>query len=87
MDCLASETAKAIRECGFIVLLADTSRDHIRAARMDGLETYYGNVVSEHADQHLALIGIGRLLALSEYPEINLIACFACATKDFPGYK
>jgi hypothetical protein len=31
--------------------------------------------VSEHADQHLDLIGIGHLLALSEYPEINLLAC------------
>ncbi|MGR8999193.1 MAG: cation:proton antiporter [Gammaproteobacteria bacterium] len=71
----AREIAKALRECGFDVLLADTSWGHIRAARMAGLQTYFGNVVSEHADQHLELIGIGHLLALSEHPESNLLAC------------
>jgi NhaP-type Na+/H+ or K+/H+ antiporter len=72
---LARQIATALSECGFDVLLADTNWDQIRAARMDGLQTYYGNVVSEHADQHLDLIGIGYLLALSEHPEMNLIAC------------
>ena len=65
----------ALRKCGFEVLMADTSWGHIRAARMDGLQTYFGNIVSEHADQHLELIGIGYMLALSEYPEINQLAC------------
>ena len=74
-NALAREIAKALRECGFDILLADTDWGHIRAARMDGLETYYGNVVSEHADQHLDLIGIGYMLALSENPEINVLAC------------
>ncbi|MGY6276840.1 cation:proton antiporter [Methylomonas sp. MgM2] len=74
-NCLAREMAKILRECGFEVLLADTSWVNIRAARMDGLQTYYGNVVSEHADQHLDLIGMGHLLALSEFPEMNLLAC------------
>lgn len=74
-NALAREIAKALRECGYDVLLADTNGDNIRAARMDGLETYYGNVVSEHADQQLELIGIGHLLALSEHPEINMLAC------------
>lgn len=67
--------AVALRECGFDVLMADTSWGHIRAARMDGLQTYFGNIVSEHADQHLELIGIGHMLAISEYPEINQLAC------------
>jgi NhaP-type Na+/H+ or K+/H+ antiporter len=67
--------AAALRDCGFEVLMADTSWGHIRAARMDGISTYFGNIVSEHADQHLELIGIGHMLALSEYPEINQLAC------------
>ncbi len=74
-NALGREIAKALRDSGFNVLVADTSWGHISAARMDGLETYYGNIVSEHADQHLDLVGIGYLLALSEYPEINLLAC------------
>lgn len=65
----------ALRDCGFDVLMADTSWGHIRSARMNGLQTYFGNIVSEHADQHLELIGIGHMLALSEYPEINQLAC------------
>lgn len=69
------QIAVALRDCGFEVLMADTSWGHIRAARMDGLTTYFGNIVSEHADQHLELIGIGHMLALSEYPEINQLAC------------
>jgi len=67
--------AVALRECGFDVLVADTSWGHIRAARMEGLQTYFGNIVSEHADQHLELIGIGHMLAVSEYQEINQLAC------------
>ena len=67
--------AVALRDCGFDVLVADTSWGHIRAARMEGLQTYFGNIVSEHADQHLELIGIGHMLAVSEYQEINQLAC------------
>lgn len=74
-NALARQIASALRECGFNVLLADSSWNNIRAARMDGLQTYYGNIVSEHADQHLDLIGIGHLLALSEHAEMNLLAC------------
>lgn len=72
---LARTIAKALQACGFEVLLADTNWANIRAARMEGLETYFGNVVSEHADQHIEPLGIGYLLALSDHPEINLLAC------------
>ena len=67
--------AVALRECGFDVLLTDTSWGHIRDARMEGLQTYFGNIVSEHADQHLELIGTGHMLAVSEFQEINHLAC------------
>jgi hypothetical protein len=42
---------------------------------MEGLETYFGNVVSQHADRHLDLVGIGRLFALSRQPALNALAC------------
>jgi hypothetical protein len=47
------------------VLLTDSSWENIRAARMDGLPTYFGNPASQHADAHLDLVGLGHLLALS----------------------
>ena len=72
---LARAIGKALSERGYTVLLADTSWDDIKAARMDGLPTYFGNPVSEHADRHLDLVGLGRLFALSPRPALNALAC------------
>ena len=41
---------------------------------MDNLPTFFGNVVSEHADRQLDLVGIGQLLALSSTQEENALA-------------
>lgn len=51
------------------VLLADSNYDHIKAARMEGLDTFYGNPLSDFAEQRLDLTGIGRLLSIT--PERN----------------
>lgn len=73
-NALARAIAGELVRNGFRVLLADTSRDRISAARMEGLPAYLGNPISEHADRHLDLIGIGRLLALSHHESINASA-------------
>ncbi len=72
---VARTIGKALLEQGFRVKLTDTTWSELQAARMDGLETYYGNPVSAHADQHLELAGIGRLFAMSRRPELNALAC------------
>jgi len=72
---VARALAKALAEQNFRVLLASSEWAHIRAARMANLRTYFGNVVSPHADQHLDLIGIGRLFALSRQANLNALAC------------
>ncbi len=41
---------------------------------MQGLQTYHGNPVSDHADRHLDLVGIGRLLSLSYVDDLNALA-------------
>jgi CPA1 family monovalent cation:H+ antiporter len=41
---------------------------------MQGLPAYWGNPVSEHAERHLNLVGIGHLLALSPNQELNALA-------------
>lgn len=56
------------------VLLVDTSWDAVQDARMESMETYYGNPLSEHADQHLDLTGIACLLSVSPYRQINSLA-------------
>ena len=64
-----------LQELKFRVVLADTNWEDTSAARMMGLPTYFGNIVSEHADRHLDLVGLGQLLALSRQPALNALAC------------
>jgi len=68
---VARSIGKALSDCGVRVVLADTSREHIQEAAAGGLETYLGNPMSEHAERHLDMTGIGRLLALSPYESVN----------------
>ena len=72
---VARAIGKALMQQKIDVLIADDDWLAIRAARMDGLPTYFGNPVSEHADMHLDLTGIGNLLAASTRREINTLAC------------
>lgn len=72
---VARALGKALNQLGSRVLLTDSSWENIRAARMDGLPTYFGNPTSQHADAHLDLVGLGHLLALSPSSEMNALAC------------
>lgn len=71
----ARVVAKALKDEGFGVLLVDTSWEKISVARMEGLPTYYGQPVSEHADRHLDLVGMGRMLGLSPRASLNSLSC------------
>lgn len=70
----ARTIGKALQQLGSRVLLTDSNWENIRAARMDGLPTYFGNPASQHADAHLDLVGLGHLLALSPAGELNAVA-------------
>lgn len=72
---VARAVAKVLVKQGFRVKLADTSWQDIRKARMEGLETYYGDPLSSHASEFLELVGIGRLLAMSRSADWNTLAC------------
>ena len=71
---VARAMGKALQQQELPVLLSDSNWENIRAARMAGLKTFYGNPVSEFASQRLELTGIGNLLALSPLRELNVIA-------------
>ena len=73
-NAFARKVAEELSKRDFRCVLADSNWDNIRQARMIGLETFYGNPVSEHADTHLDLSGIGALLALSHQRYVNIIA-------------
>ena len=72
---VARAVGDVLRRQGFRVKLADTSYEEVKAARMAGLETYYGDPISSHADQYLELVGIGRLFAMSRRSRWNTLAC------------
>jgi NhaP-type Na+/H+ or K+/H+ antiporter len=74
-DEVARAVGKVLGEAGFHVVLADDDWDGIRLARMEGLATFFGNPASPHAERHLDLTGIGRLLAMSTHRERNSLAC------------
>jgi NhaP-type Na+/H+ or K+/H+ antiporter len=74
-NAVARAVGHALADKGFRVKITGSSWTEIQAARMEGLDTYYGNPVSAHADQHLDLVGIGNLLAMSRRPALNTLAC------------
>ncbi|MFW5425661.1 MAG: cation:proton antiporter [Methylophagaceae bacterium] len=71
---VARAIATALNDNGYRTRLADTSWTNVTAARMAGFDTYYGNAVSEHADRHLDLIGLGQVLTLTPQKELNALA-------------
>jgi NhaP-type Na+/H+ or K+/H+ antiporter len=73
--------AKGLNDVGFNTLVTDANWTNIKSARMEGIETYYGNAVSEHADHHLDLVGLGHLITLTPQKELNALAAQRYATE------
>ena len=66
--------AHALNENSFNTVVTDGSWSNIKIARMEGLRSYYGNAISEHADRHLDLVGLGNLLAMAPQQDYNALA-------------
>jgi len=71
---LGRAIGQALQEEGVPVLLLDTNRGNIQQARLDGLPTLLGSVVSRDVHERVELSGIGRLLALTPNDEVNSLA-------------
>jgi len=69
----ARSMAKLFHDEGIKVVVADTNWAYISAAKMSGLNAYFGNVLSEHADEELDLSGIGLCMALTANDEVNTL--------------
>ncbi|MGL5391351.1 MAG: cation:proton antiporter [Shewanella sp.] len=70
------ELAKILKAKEIKVLLADNNWDNIRLARMDNIPVYFGNPASEHAETYMDLTGIGRVLIMSPYRQLNPLVSF-----------
>ncbi len=73
-DSVARAIGQTLRQEGYQVRLVDTNWSNISAARMAGLPTHYGSILSEETLETVDLIGIGRLLALTPNNEANSLA-------------
>ena len=73
------EMAKMVQAEGYPVLLVDTNQRHTARARMEGLPTFYGSVLSEYVQEELDLSGIGRFVAMTPNDEINSLAAMELA--------
>lgn len=71
---VALAVAKALKAENYDVLMADSSYSSISKARMEGIRCYYGNPISEHAENNLDLIGIGHMFAMSVDQELNSLS-------------
>ncbi len=71
---VARVIGKAIQEQGFKVVMTDSNWENTSLARMEGLMTYFGNPISEHADRNLDLVGVGSMLGLSGRANLDTLA-------------
>ncbi|CCQ11471.1 putative Na+/H+ antiporter [Pseudoalteromonas luteoviolacea B = ATCC 29581] len=62
---VARAIALGLKEQNVPVYLSDPAWENCKMARMDGLNCYYGNPQSEHAERYLPLTSMKSVLALS----------------------
>lgn len=65
--------AQALGKAAVPVLIADPNRARLRAARQAGVNTFYGDVLSEAAEHNLELAQYGRIIALSDNDAYNTL--------------
>ena len=70
------ELASILMSKNIKVILTDNNWDSIRKARMRNIPVYFGNPASEHATNFMQLSGIGRVLVMSPYRQLNPLVTF-----------
>ncbi len=69
--------ASKLRQMDFDVLIVDGAFERLKAARMEGIETYYGEILSEHAELELDDQHLGHLLCATDNDFYNALVCKA----------
>src|SRR5690606_32352768 len=70
---VAAKSGHVLVEAGVGVMMADTSWWKVAAARQEGLNIYFGSLLSDRSDDQWRLVGIGRLLALTSNVEATAL--------------
>jgi len=66
---------KALTDMGVGVLVADTNWRRLRGARLEGLPTFYGEVLSENADYRLDHSAFNHIVAATPNDAYNALVC------------
>jgi len=66
--------AVALQEARVTVRLVDRNPQHLSMARMEGLSTFYGDMLSDSMHEELDISGIGRFLSMTPNDEVNSLA-------------
>lgn len=56
------------------VVLVDSNEDHIRKAKKLGLEAFNANIYNEDLNEHMELVDMGYLIAMTASPQVNAFA-------------
>jgi NhaP-type Na+/H+ or K+/H+ antiporter len=75
----AIDLATELEKYDVKVLIADSNWKNISNAKSHHLDTYYGNVLSEFALDHLNLDGIGKLISVTPNDEVNALTAIRFA--------
>jgi len=67
--------AKALKDMGIQVMVADTNWRRLRGARLEGHLTFYGEVLSENADYRLDHSAFNHLIAATPNDAYNALVC------------
>lgn len=71
--------AQVLRDMKVNVLLADTSWHNLREARLSGIPVFYGEILSEFAEESLELAHVRTVLAATRNDAYNALVCTALA--------
>ena len=69
--------ASALKKLDVDVLVVDGSYNRLKPIRMDGIETYYGEVLSEHAEHELEHEHLSYLLCATDNHYYSALVCKA----------
>jgi NhaP-type Na+/H+ or K+/H+ antiporter len=67
--------AKALKDMGVGVIVADTNWRRLRGARLEGHATFYGEVLSENADMRLDHSAFNHIIAATPNDAYNALVC------------
>ncbi len=73
------ELGRTLKDLGLKVLVADGSWHNLRAARLAGLPVFYGEILSEFADESVELAHVQTVLCATDNDAYNSLVCSALA--------